>query len=74
MKRPNSNSPFHTYPGGGTVRSLSLSMRRDLAQILQSVRDQEDVPPWVLMKLSQAANAIEGVANYTSYYGMNRNK
>ena len=45
---------FSTYPSGGTARSQSVAMLRDLRRILKIVQDHEDVPPWVIMKLSEA--------------------
>jgi hypothetical protein len=60
---------FKTYPSGSTARSQALAMIQDLNKILEVVRDHEDVPPWVVMKLSESKNAIDSVANYVSYYG-----
>lgn len=62
------NNRFHTYPSGGTARSQSSAMIRDLENILIHVRDHEDVPPWVIMKLSEAADAVNSVANYITYH------
>lgn len=68
MLRATRTSPFHIYPSSGTVRSQSLSMIRDLNSILESVPEGIDVPPWVLMKVSQAAESIAAVENYVRYY------
>jgi hypothetical protein len=43
-------------------------MIRDLQIVLNSVRDGEDVPPWVVMKLSESADAVNSVAKYLGYY------
>ena len=60
-------SRFHTYPSGGTARSQSSAMIADLQNVLNSVRDGEDVPPWVIMKLSEAASSINSVSKYLTY-------
>lgn len=60
---------FKTYPSGSTARSQALAMIHDLNRILAVVQDHEDVPPWVVMKLSESKNAIGSVADYVSYFG-----
>ena len=66
-----STSGFHTYPNGSTVKSLAVKMQRELESIIQNIPEGSDVPPWVLMKVSQASNAINGVQTYIDYYGKN---
>lgn len=61
-------SRYHTYPSGSTARSQCVAMISDLQSVLNNVRDHEDVPPWVLMKLSESADAINSVAKYIHYY------
>ena len=61
---------FHTYPSSDTVRSLAVAMLGDLQDILRSVPSETDVPPWVLMLVSQAAESVHHVKTYTSYYGI----
>ena len=58
---------FHTYPSGGTALRQSAAMISDLQRILACVRDGEDVPPWVIMKLSEAASAINSTSKYLTY-------
>lgn len=64
-----SNSKFHTYPNGGTVKSLAVKMQRELDSIVQNIPEGSEVPPWVLMKVSQASNAVNSVQTYIDYYG-----
>jgi len=66
MKRA---SKFHTYPNGGTVRSQAIAMISDLNVILKNIPEGSEVPPWVVMKISQCAQSINAVHNYISYYG-----
>lgn len=61
------SSRFKTYPNGGTARSQAFAMIQDLTKILEIVRDHEDVPPWVIMKLSEAKSAVDSASNYISY-------
>ena len=61
-------SRFHTYPSGSTARSQAVAMIQDLQTVLASVRDGEDVPPWVIMKLSESASSVNSVSNYLSYH------
>lgn len=68
LARQLQKSRFHTYPSGGTARSQAAAMIRDLQIVLNSVRDGEDVPPWVVMKLSESADAVNSVAKYLGYY------
>ena len=63
------NSKFQTYPNGGTVRSQAIAMINDLQSIIDNIPEGSEVPPWVLMKISQCAQSINGVHNYISYYG-----
>lgn len=58
---------FKTYPNGSTAKSQALAMINDLNIILNVVKDHEDVPPWVIMKLSEAKSSVDSVANYISY-------
>lgn len=60
---------FHTYPSSDTARSLAVGMLHELQEILRSVPSDTDVPPWVLMLMSQAAESVHHVQVYTSYYG-----
>jgi len=60
-------SRFHTYPSGGTAKSQAAAMIRDLQVVLDRVRDHEDVPPWVIMKISEAADAVSSVSRYIDY-------
>lgn len=62
------DSRFHTYPSGSTARSQSIAMIRDLNAVLNSVNDHDNLPPWVIMKLSEAANSIRSVSNYLTYH------
>lgn len=62
-------SKFHTYPNGGTVRSQAIAMINDLNGILKNIPEGSEVPPWVVMKISQCAQSIDAVHNYISYYG-----
>lgn len=61
-------SRYHTYPNGGTIRSQSQAMIRDLEAVLRLVRDGEDLPPWTLMKLSESADAVSSVSRYIQYH------
>jgi hypothetical protein len=67
------NRKFHTYPNGGTVRSQAIAMVRDLNNILANVPEGSEVPPWVLMLVSQAAESLSSVERYISYYGNDNN-
>lgn len=60
-------SRFQTYPNGSTARSQAFAMINDLTRILNIVKDYEDVPPWVIMKLSEAKSSVDSAANYISY-------
>ena len=62
-------SKFHTYPNGGTVRSQALAMINDLNAILENIPEGSEVPPWVVMKISQCTQSINTVHNYINYYG-----
>lgn len=62
------NRKFHTYPNSGTVRSQAVAMIQDLQSILNSVPEGIDVPPWVVMKISQCKESIDAVNTYLSYY------
>ena len=46
-----------------------MAMLCDLQEILNSVPSHTDVPPWVLMLMSQAADSVHHVKTYTTYYG-----
>lgn len=70
----NRNSNFHTYPNSGTVRSQAIAMIQDLQSILNSVPEGIDVPPWVVMKISQCKESIDAVNTYVSYYGGMKNQ
>ena len=61
-------SRFHTYPNGSTARSQADAMIRDLQVVLASIHNGEDVPPWVIMKLSESASSINSVAKYLNYH------
>jgi len=65
---------FHTYPSGGTANSQAAAMIRDLKVILENVQDHEDVPPWVIMKLSEAADAVSSASRYISYFSQQNRK
>lgn len=67
-------SRFQTYPSGGTARSLAVNMIFDLQRILQCIPENEDVPPWVLMLMSESANSVHHVQNFITYYGTNQSK
>ena len=67
------NQKYHTYPNSGTVRSQAIAMIRDLNTILANVPEGTDVPPWVLMLISQAAKSVHSVENYVAYYGNKNN-
>lgn len=69
MQQTRYQQPFHTYPNGGTVRSLAVATICDLQRILQCVPEGSEVPPWVLMLVSQAADSVHHVHNYITYYG-----
>lgn len=66
------STPYHIYPNGGTVLALSMDMQSNLQSISSQVKDHEMLPPWVLMKLSQAQNAIDGVQSYVNYQNSRR--
>ena len=65
----NQNKKYHTYPNSGTVRSQALATIRSLNTILALVPEGVNVPPWVLMKVSQASESVKAVEDYISYYG-----
>mgnify|MGYP001164856301 CR=1 FL=1 len=67
------NKKYHTYPNSGTVRSQALAIIRDLNMILSTVPEGVNVPPWVLMKISQASESVKSVENYIAYYGNKNN-
>lgn len=70
-QRPNG---FITYPNSGTVRSQAIAMIRDLNSILANTPEGVDVPPWVVMKISQANESISAVEQYISYYALEISK
>ncbi len=74
MEHTRTPQPFHTYPNGGTVRSLAVGTICDLQRILQCIPEGSEVPPWVLMLISQAADSVHHVHNYITYYGSNQVK
>lgn len=61
-------STYHTYPNGGTVRSQAQEMIKRLNLILQNVEENDDVPPWVVMKISQAYESVDSISTYIGYY------
>jgi hypothetical protein len=63
------DSKYHVYPNSGTVRSQAIAMIKDLQSILNTVPEGVDVPPWVVMKISQCKESIDAVNTYISYYG-----
>jgi hypothetical protein len=65
---------FHTYPSGGTAKSQAYAMMCDLQTILDCVHDHEDVPPWVIMKLSEAADAVSSASRYIGYTAQQNDK
>lgn len=69
----NPNPKYHTYPNSGTVRSQALAIIRDLNTILATVPEGVNVPPWVLMKISQASQSVGSVEKYIYYYGNKNN-
>ena len=66
------NRTFHTYPNGGTVRSQAIEMLQNLESILANIPEGSEVPPWVVMKISQSCQSVRSVHNYISYYGSKR--
>lgn len=65
---------FPTYPNGSSVRSISIESMKRLNEILKSVNDQDEVPAWVLMLLSQAMQNIQSVETFISYYSQKGNQ
>jgi len=74
MSASRTQPAFHTYPNGGTVRSLTVGMICELQRILQSIPEGSEVPPWVLMLMSQASESVHHVHTYITYYGTHSNK
>ena len=73
MRMLRKSTPYHIYPNGGTVLALSQDMQAKLNNVSKIVNDGDMLPPWVLMKLSQAQNAIDGVHSYINYESSKRN-
>ena len=63
---------FTTYPNGGTVKSQAANMIVQLQSIIDAIPEGAQVPPWVVMKISQAHAEVRGVHNYIIYYGQKR--
>ncbi len=64
---------FPTYPNGSSARSISVESMKKLNEILKSVNDQDEVPAWVLMLLSQAMQNIQTVEVFISYFNSKGN-
>ena len=59
----------YVYPNGGTAKSLAYDIAQKAARIHQVVQENDQVPPWVLMLLSQASFCMDHVERFVSYYG-----
>jgi len=66
-------SKFPTYPNGSSARSISVESMKKLNEILKSVSDQDEVPAWVLMLLSQAMQNIQTAEVFISYFNSKGN-
>jgi len=67
-------TPFHTYPGSSTVRSLAFAMIDDLHKILDCVPEDVDVPPWNIMLMAQAANNVNAIKRFVAYYSQSNHR
>ncbi len=61
-------SNFPTYPNGTTVRNLIYNSMQRQQHILQMIKDTDEVPAWVLMLVSRAANDMNAVSEFINYY------
>lgn len=68
MVRRTRRPAFTTYPNGNSVKSQAANMISQLQEIIDTIPDGAQVPPWVNMKISQAHAEIRGVHNYIVYY------
>ena len=59
----------HLYPNGGAVRNLAYDIAQKSANINRLIQEIDQVPPWVMMLMSQASFCIDHVERYLSYYG-----
>jgi anthranilate/para-aminobenzoate synthase component I len=59
----------HLYPNGGAVRTLAYDIAQKSANINRLLQEADQVPPWVMMLMSQASFCIDHVERYLSYYG-----
>lgn len=57
-----------SYPAGTTVRNLIYSIMPKQQNILHLVKDDDDLPPWVLMLISRATSNIGMVEEFVKYY------
>lgn len=72
--RSSSDPEWNMYPNGSTARSLAASLCVRSKTVLDCVGEQDDVPPWVLMLLSQAAFCLDSVERYLSYSGVSKSR
>ena len=61
-------SQLHTYPNGLAVRNLIHSSQYRQAHIMDMVKNETNLPPWVVMLVSRATSDINTVDEFLSYY------
>lgn len=61
-------SNFPTYPNGTTIRNLIYNSLQRQQHIIGLIKDTDDVPAWVLMLVSRAANDMNAVEEFVNYY------
>ena len=54
-------------PNGGMLLTQLKSLEESVSQALGLVRPEDNLPPWVASKISQASTSLQSVANHLKF-------
>lgn len=62
--RPNGD---YSFPSAAMVKSQASAAAKQLCEILEHLRDNDNPPPWVVALIAGAAEQINSVNNFIVY-------